>query len=199
MLKSELNEIKYANTINKYKRNFFNTYGKHLDIKIKDEVSTKEEIEENIIDIPTLINILNQQIPEHIKIICSDITAKYRKREIIELKFIFCKILREHGYGLDNIKNYIHYKKHSSVIYAVESANILCKTNIQFNEIYNLINKQVKFPEYGGIIKTIDRIPSESKSVVNPVFSARKEKNIRCTSQYAWRSSNLPKARSTDY
>ena len=187
-------------SILKFKNMFYKLHGKHLDIKILDELETQEIIKKNIVNDDDLIELLNKHIPDYIKPITNTILCKYKKRELVELRMIYVKIMREYGYNLDYIRSKLLMSTHSTVIYLYKVCNDTLAQSPLFTELYNLVCNQIKFPEEnGGVIKTISRVPVKSKPTVDTIRNTRKSTGSKGNTQYAWRSFSMPKTRPYDY
>jgi chromosomal replication initiation ATPase DnaA len=61
-----------------------------------------------------------------------------RKRDIVNLRFIYCKILKDTGYSLNEIGNPIN-RNHASVFNAIKKFNDYYETDRYFIELYHEI------------------------------------------------------------
>lgn len=83
-------------------------------------------------------------IAEECCIKVSDIANKTRKREVINGRFIFCGIMKEHfGYSLKKIGEFVGGRDHTTVIHSIEKYNDRYQTEEHYrmmvNNIYNKI------------------------------------------------------------
>ncbi len=74
------------------------------------------------------------------EIVFKSLQSRSRKREIVTLKQIFCKIARDFGYTLSTISGYVYPSgDHSDVIYARNRAADLLEVDPQFRDLYTTI------------------------------------------------------------
>ena len=83
-------------------------------------------------------------IAEECCIKVSDIANKTRKREVINGRFIFCGIMKEHfGYSLKKIGEFVGGREHTTVIHSIEKYHDRYQTEEHYrmmvNNIYNKI------------------------------------------------------------
>ena len=83
-------------------------------------------------------------IAEECCIKVSDIADKTRKREVINGRFIFCGIMKEHfGYSLKKIGEFVGGRDHTTVIHSIEKYHDRYQTEEHYrmmvNNIYNKI------------------------------------------------------------
>ena len=69
------------------------------------------------------------------KVFDTDINIKTRKRNNVEARMIFSKILREDGNTFESIGNAIN-KDHSTIVYYVNQASVLIKQSIELSDKY---------------------------------------------------------------
>jgi chromosomal replication initiation ATPase DnaA len=69
------------------------------------------------------------------KVFDTDINIKTRKRNNVEARMIFSKILREDGNTFESIGKAIN-KDHSTIVYYVNQASILIKQSIELSDKY---------------------------------------------------------------
>ena len=83
-------------------------------------------------------------IAEECSIKVSDIADRTRKKEVINGRFIFCGIMKEHfGYSLKKIGEFVGGRDHTTVIHSIEKYNDRYQTEEHYrmmvNNIYNKI------------------------------------------------------------
>jgi len=83
-------------------------------------------------------------IAEECCIKVSDIANRTRKREVINGRFIFCGIMKEHfGYSLKKIGEFVGGRDHTTVIHSIEKYHDRYQTEEHYrmmvNNIYNKI------------------------------------------------------------
>ena len=69
------------------------------------------------------------------KVFGTDINIKTRKRNNVEARMIFSKILREDGNTFESIGKAIN-KDHSTIVYYVNQASVLIKQSIELSDKY---------------------------------------------------------------
>ena len=69
------------------------------------------------------------------KVFDTDINIKTRKRNNVEARMIFSKILREDGNTFESIGKAIN-KDHSTIVYYVNQASVLIKQSIELSDKY---------------------------------------------------------------
>ena len=69
------------------------------------------------------------------KVFDTNINIKTRKRNNVEARMIFSKILREDGNTFESIGNAIN-KDHSTIVYYVNQASVLIKQSIELSDKY---------------------------------------------------------------
>ena len=112
------------------------------------------------------------------KVFETNINIKTRKRNNVEARMIFSKILREDGNTFESIGNAIN-KDHSTIVYYVNQASVLIKQSIELSDKYleckncyinnlDVVSPEIKYDEMKNKI-------SELNSLVNQLTSERKE------------------------
>ena len=108
----------------------------------------------------------------------TDINIKTRKRNNVEARMIFSKILREDGNTFESIGKAIN-KDHSTIVYYVNQASILIKQSIELSDKYleckncyidnlDVVLPQMKYDELKDEVV-------ELKFLVNKLASERNE------------------------
>ena len=99
------------------------------------------------------------------KVFDTDINIKTRKRNNVEARMIFSKILREDGNTFESIGNAIN-KDHSTIVYYVNQASVLIKQSIELSDKYleckncyidnlDVVLPQMKYDELKNIINLV--------------------------------------------
>jgi chromosomal replication initiator protein len=83
-------------------------------------------------------------IAEECCIKVSDIADKTRKREVINGRFIFCGIMKEHfGYSLKKIGEFVGGRDHTTVIHSIEKYHDRYQTEEHYRMIVNNIYNKI--------------------------------------------------------
>ena len=112
------------------------------------------------------------------KVFDTDINIKTRKRNNVEARMIFSKILREDGNTFESIGKAIN-KDHSTIVYYVNQASVLIKQSIELSDKYleckncyidnlDVVLPQMKYDELKDEVV-------ELKFLVNKLASERNE------------------------
>jgi chromosomal replication initiation ATPase DnaA len=134
MTPKEYKRLQIDKLVNEFKEKFLEKIGYRPDVYI-----SKKEIK--TIDLSKLEKIINSFIPEYsieyykIKSI-SDFT---KRREISDLRHIFCRIAKNMGYTLISIGNHLNNRDHTTVINSCKKFENLIKTDDLFKEKYERI------------------------------------------------------------
>jgi hypothetical protein len=91
--------------------------------------------------------------------LCTD-----RRREKVEMRMIFMKMLRQEGYTVKNIGKYCNGRDHTTAIYNIKMANDLLNYSESFYRLYTEMAKEVKLQK--KIKKRINRIYGRTINVV---------------------------------
>lgn len=159
-------EISQNKLIKEFEKKFYHQFGVNLTI-IKggfDELMLNNIKYDS--DMLILKRILNNHISKELKKTTNTIFNESRKREIVELRMIFCKMARERGLTLEKIGR-ICNRTHTNIAYNINCANFLLEKNIKFQSMYNSVTDNLNkyYKRNAGIIKSIDKIQNISKSV----------------------------------
>lgn len=83
-------------------------------------------------------------IAEECCIKVSDIADRTRKREVINGRFIFCGIMKEHfGYSLKKIGEFVGGRDHTTVIHSIEKYHDRYQTEEHYRMIVNNIYNKI--------------------------------------------------------
>lgn len=97
-----------------------------------------------------------------------DIFSKCRKREVVELRMIFCFIARQMKYTCTSIGRYVGNRDHTTVLHNVVTFRNLIETNEVFREKYTQVLNHIKQNHESPIMDEPDEVQLESESVVLP-------------------------------
>ncbi len=125
----------------------------------------KTENKINREDVTTLSDI----IKTHLNI---DVSEKTRRREVIDARMIFYKILREMGNTLVSIGS-IHNKDHSTIIHSIQTCENLMYVDKNLKERYNLVREMFYSYKGDGIMKMKSR-----NDLIKKVIESEKENDI---------------------
>lgn len=112
------------------------------------------------------------------KVFDTNINIKTRKRNNVEARMIFSKILREDGNTFESIGNAIN-KDHSTIVYYVNQASVLIKQSIELSDKYleckncyidnlDVVLPQMKYDELKNEVV-------ELKALINQLTEERNE------------------------
>ena len=112
------------------------------------------------------------------KVFDTNINIKTRKRNNVEARMIFSKILREDGNTFESIGNAIN-KDHSTIVYYVNQASVLIKQSIELSDKYleckncyidnlDVVLPQMKYDELKNEVV-------ELKALINQLTTERNE------------------------
>ena len=112
------------------------------------------------------------------KVFETNINIKTRKRNNVEARMIFSKILREDGNTFESIGNAIN-KDHSTIVYYVNQASVLIKQSIELSNKYleckncyinnlDVVLPQMKYDELKNEVV-------ELKALINQLTTERNE------------------------
>ena len=83
-------------------------------------------------------------IAEECCIKVSDIADRTRKREVINGRFIFCGIMKEHfGYSLKKIGEFVGGRDHTTVIHSIEKYHDRYQTEEHYRSLVNNIYNKI--------------------------------------------------------
>ena len=94
--------------------------------------------------------------------------AKSRKRELVELRMIFCALARSMKYTLVSIGEFIGGRDHTTVLHAVGVFNNLIETNEAFRDRYQQILTYIKQNHEPSIVDQPDKVQPESEPALLP-------------------------------
>lgn len=94
--------------------------------------------------------------------------AKSRKRELVELRMIFCTLARSMKYTLVSIGEYIGGRDHTTVLHAVSTFNNLVETNEAFRDQYMKILTYIKQSYESSTLDQPDQVQPESEPALLP-------------------------------
>lgn len=97
-----------------------------------------------------------------------DLFSKSRKREVVELRMIFCFIARQMKYTCTTVGRFIGNRDHTTVLHNVATFRNLIETNEVFREKYTQILNHIKQNYESPIMDQPDEIQSESQPAVFP-------------------------------
>lgn len=82
-------------------------------------------------------------IAEEVGVSMSQIIKRSRRREVVNARFIFCAILKDHfGYTLERIGEEIDGRDHTSIRHAIiEYRNRVYQEDVFRNLVYNIYNR----------------------------------------------------------
>lgn len=129
--------------INGFRRKFFQRFGNHIDIFIRPNVLAVDQRLQTDSDRNFVRKILNEKIPFHLLQLYPDILHRTRKREIVELRMIYMKILRDQGVKLKEIGE-LCGTDHTTVIHAVQTINDLLSVDGDFENYYHNLVQEIQ-------------------------------------------------------
>jgi len=147
--------------IDKFKMNFALRYGYYPKIDISDRTPTLLTH-----DLNSLLEIIDNFIPDDIVNKLSTIKMKTRKRPITLLRSIFCMLSMDMGYTLVEIGKFLN-KDHSTIIYNNKAGYDLLENDTEFQKLYIQISTIVnpKIYPHARINEVIDNKQIDTKPV----------------------------------
>jgi len=131
----------------------------------------------------TDIQILSSIIKENLKI---DVSERTRKREVVDARRIFYKILRDMGMQYTDIGK-IHSKDHSTIIHAVTSFNDIYAIDVEFRKAYKMVHdlffsykeeNLLELKSKGELIINIQRMEAHINGLMSTVKTLRRNLQI---------------------
>lgn len=143
--------------VNDFIKKFYNMFGYYPTVHIDNDSLNAKSL--NVISLNQLEKCFQFFLPKQYQKTL-ELTSKSRKREIVELRFIFYFLARRMNYTLKQISTYLK-KDHSTVIYGLEMFKNLYETNDNFRTLYykisNYINKNYELPNMEPMHKMEDK------------------------------------------
>lgn len=87
-----------------------------------------------------------------------NLESKYRKRELVELRNIYCYLAKQMGYSLKTIGDSIGNRDHTTIIHNITSFKNLMETNDTFREKYTTIINFIKSYYEPSALDNIDQV-----------------------------------------
>jgi hypothetical protein len=97
-----------------------------------------------------------------------DLFSKSRKREVVELRMIFCFIARQMQYTCSSVGKYVGNRDHTTVLHNVATFKNLIETSEVFREKYTQILNHIKQKYESPIMDQFDEVQLESEPAVFP-------------------------------
>lgn len=88
--------------------------------------------------------------------------SKSRKRDVVELRMIFCYIARQMRYTCDNIGHFMNGRDHTTVLHSVNMFKNLLETSDVFREKYTRIVAYIKKNYESSTMEEFDQVQLES-------------------------------------
>ena len=142
-------------------------------IGYKPNVYITKNKETTFFSLDEIEKIINNFIPEHIKkeYKVNSITFFTRKREVCDLRHIFCLIAKNMGYTLMNIGNYLYKRDHTTVINSCKKCINLINTDECFEELYNKITEIINENLNGNeLLQYVDEESVDTESTLSTVL-----------------------------
>jgi hypothetical protein len=97
-----------------------------------------------------------------------ELFTKSRKREVVELRMIFCFIARQMNYTYKTIGQHLGDRDHTTIIHNVMTFKNLIDTDDTFTEKYTQILNHIKVNHEPSTLDQFNEIQCESESLVLP-------------------------------
>lgn len=94
------------------------------------------------------------------------LTKKCRKRELVELRMMFCFIARTMKYTYAAIGEYLNGRDHTTVIHNINTFQILLETSESFREKYNEILTCIKQNNESPALEIAHQVQDEPEHAV---------------------------------
>lgn len=135
----------------------------------------------------TDIQILSSIIKDNLNI---DVNERTRKREVVDARRIFYKILRDMGMQYTDIGR-IHSKDHSTIIHAVTSFNDIYAVDVDFRRSYKMIHdlffsykehNPLELKSKGELIVNIQRMEGHINGLMSTIKTLKR--NLQMFDKY---------------
>jgi hypothetical protein len=83
--------------------------------------------------------------------------ARSRKKEIVELRHMFCYMARKLGYSLCTIGEYLAGRDHTTVMHSVTTFQNLFETDESFRNRYKMIYNFIQLDYDASVMECIDK------------------------------------------
>lgn len=97
---------------------------------------------------PFLVEVDGEKLP---------LNSKNRKRNVVELRFIFCHMARTMRYSLNNIGDFLD-RDHSTIMYGLECFDALMHTDSDFKKKFIKISNHIKKNNESQALEYIDKV-----------------------------------------
>lgn len=95
-----------------------------------------------------------------------ELSSRIRKRELVELRNIYCYLAKQMGYTLYVIGRSLGNRDHTTIIHNINSFKNLIEQNDLFREKYNTILKLIKSDYESPVVENVDQVQYESEPAV---------------------------------
>jgi len=96
------------------------------------------------------------------------LTSKSRKRQLVELRNMFCAMARSMNFTLKEIGVHLGGRDHSTAIHSIKTFHNLMDTNKAFRDKYYRILKNIKRQHEPTTMDSIDSVQSKPEPAVLP-------------------------------
>ena len=155
--------------VDEFQQNFYDKVGFMPTVIINRH---EDKVVQKVISLDDLKKIVDSHLPGKFETNGWTLESKYRYREVVMLRQIFCYIAKKQGYNLKAIGEKLGNRDHTTVIHSVRTASDLLATDPVFISIYdNIIYDIVKI--YGdefALLHSVKEKWDNSQSALHTVL-----------------------------
>lgn len=147
-----------------FQQQFYKQFGYYPAVIIKDHVITKENV--SVMSLSELKSHFRKFLPKHFEKLLT-LESSSRKREVVDLRFMYFKLARGMGYSLSLIGLSVN-RDHTTVIHGLEQFRNIYETNDIFRQKYQNIVNYIKTKYEPSIVDYAYKMEPESESNILP-------------------------------
>lgn len=134
--------------IEKYETEFFEKTGKTLIITIH----TGDPVFRKKLPLTVLLEFVNKYVPSYLKM--KNIVYYNRKRELVELRHIYCKIAKRMGHTYGSIGEMLNGRDHTTALNSCTKHDNYYQTDPEFRALSDRICKDLQQTYYGETVQS---------------------------------------------
>ncbi len=147
--------------IEEFKQKFYDKLG-YRPIIVTKVTITEQEIA--LLSLDDLVKCFDRHLPKNKNKKVLSLKSKVRKRQLADLRRIFCAIARSMGYTFMQIGRFLGKRDHSTIMHSVKSFKILFETDESFKTLYFTILNTIANTHGTSIMEHFDPTQHQSKS-----------------------------------
>ncbi len=141
--------------IDNFKTKFFEKLGYYPEVITKHDINNAKKPAGPILSLDELEQQFKQFLPKNSAIITS-LKSKRRKKEIVELRQMFCYMARKMGYSLTSVGKHLGNKHHTTIMHNIKTFHNLFETDQNYRYRYSVIHHQIKFNYDAPVMDSVD-------------------------------------------